>query len=195
MNKAISILLSTLAFGLIGCHSKTDHCQLPEMNQALKEALVLDMKDWQQNAKHQKIMQFEEKVWQLVEQLEIAEVRYAGKMKALPVIKNENPDEYNASSCRCSAKIRFKDHQNYKQRIAAPVAKVKAEEHPLNSAYLRLENQMNYLENNGFVFSFVAVKKEDSPVRVLRYYPFPKETAIDEAGGLLYEFIEAMEIE
>lgn len=195
MNKTIFILFTILTFGLIGCHSKTDHCQVPEINQSIKEALVLDMKDWQQNAKHQQIMQFEDKVHQLVEQLEIAEVRYAGKIKALPAIKNESSNESNASSCRCSAKIRFKDHQNYKRRIAVPVAKVKAEEHPLNSAYLRLENQMNYMENNGFVFSFVAVKKEHNPVQVLRYYPFPKETAIDEAGGLLYEYIEAIEAE
>lgn len=183
-NTPKSFYILTLIMGIVGCSPKSSYCDLPEINRALKNVLILDMKDWQKNAQYSGIENFETQVSQVVEEVEIMETRFIG---GNDFRLTEVPD---AGSCRCRSKIRFKDHEQYKESIEGPVAKVKAEEHPMNSAYLRLEEQMNYLNNDGFVFSYVVVKKENEPLKVIQLYPIVTETTVDDAGKLLFDYID-----
>ena len=185
MTKSKSILLSTVIFAITSCNPKDNYCDQPEVTVALKEALVLDMKDWQDNAKYAGINDFESKVDKVIEGIEVVETLYIGGNKQFMVEK-----ESGTNSCTCRTKIRFKNHDDYKQKIKEPVAKVRVEEHALNSAYLRLEKQMNYLDNDGFVFSFVIIKENEAPVKVIKSYPYPLETNIDDAGGIIFNFMK-----
>lgn len=185
MNTSKYILFIVVVFSIVSCNHTEDYCVRPESTPALKEALVVAMMDWTDNARYATIDDFESRVAQVVEGIEVVETSYIGGTE-----QYVNEKEGGANTCRCKAKIRFKNHDAYKEKIQGPVAKVKAEEHPLNSAYLRLEGQMNYLDNDGFVFSYVAVKAEGTPLKVIQFYPYPLQTDIDNASGLLFHYIE-----
>jgi len=185
MKKLIFFLHCILAGITISCSPKTNHCNLPEINLALKEALILDMKDWQKNAKYLVIDNFEKEVSKTIEDIEIIQTAYAGGNETYLDKSNKDP-----SSCRCSSIIRFKNHEKYKQRINGPVTKVRAEEHRLNSAYIRLESQMNYLDNDGFMFSYVVVKNKENSIKVLQNYPLVLEANIENAGSIIFDYIK-----
>ena len=189
--KLAYILIFLLTNAIIGCAPKTDLCDQPEIKQELKKLLVLDLKAWQKNAQYAGIENFEEKVNQVIEDLEIIEIQYIGEndFPNSEVYIDQNAP--GAASCRCSTKIRFKDHENYKQLIEGPVNKVKAEEHQLNSAYLRFEEKINYLDNDGFNFSFVVMKEENKRIQVIQFYPLALESNIDDAGKLIFEYVES----
>lgn len=182
MLKSKFILIITVFFAIISCKPKDNYCDQPEVSLALKKTLVLDMKDWQRNAKYAGLDNFKNEVDKVIEGIEIVETSYIDGDKQF--LKENN-------SCRCKTKIRFKNHDDYKQKIKAPVAKVRAENHRLDSPYLRLEKEMNYLDNDGFIFSYVVVKEGDAPVKVIRSYPFPLQTSIDNTGGLIFNYLEA----
>jgi hypothetical protein len=185
MKKLIYFPFAIIASLIVACSSNTNLCTDPELNLALKKALMVDLKDWQKNATYAGIDDFEKKVYKTIEAMEVVKTSYIkGNERYLG---NSNEE---TSSCRCSSIIRFKDHEQYKQRIKGPVAKVRAEEHELNSAYLRLETQMNYLDNNGFLFSYVVLKTQEKPIQVLRSYPFLLQTNIDHAGKLIFDYID-----
>lgn len=185
MNKFTFALHCIIAFITISCSSETNYCNLPETKLALKEALILDMEDWKRNAKYASIDDFQKEVNKIVQDIKIIETSYVGgNEKYFDIGKN------GTNICRCKSIIRFKDHEKYKQIINGPVTKVRAEEHPLNSAYLRLEEQMNYLDNDGFMFSYIVIKKKEKTIQVPPYYPLPLETNIDNAGGLIFDYIK-----
>ena len=153
---------------------------------ALKQALILDMKDWEDNAKYLGINDFENRVEKVVNDIEIVETSYIDGNKNY-LTNNKN----NTSSCRCKTKIRFKNHDDYIQSIKEPIAKIRTEEHPINSKYLRLKEQMNYLDNDGFIFSYVVLKEPEKSIKVAKSYPFLTQTNIDNAGSLIFNYITA----
>lgn len=186
MKKLIFFLHCIIASITISCSPKTNHCNLPEIDLALKEALILDMKDWQKNAKYAGIDNFEKEVDKIIKNIEIIQTTYAGGGNETSLGEKIN----GPSTCRCSSIIRFKNHEKYKQRINGPVTKVRTEEHRLNSAYIRLESQMNYLNNDGFMFSYVVLKNKENLIQVLQNYPLRLEANIDNAGGLIFDYIK-----
>ena len=186
MKKLIFFLLCIIACITISCSPKTNHCNHPEINTALKEALKLNMKDWQKNAKYAGIDNFEKEVDKIIKEIEIILTTYEGAGNESSLDENIN----GPSTCRCNSIIRFKNHEKYKQRIKGPVTKVRAEEHRLNSAYMRLESQMNYLDNDGFMFSYVVLKNKENSIQVLQNYPLVLEANIDHVGGLIFDYIE-----
>jgi len=186
MLKSKFILFSTVVFAIASCNPKNNYCDQPEVTLALKEALVLDMKEWLDSAKYAGIDNFESEADKVIEGIEVVETLYIGANKQFTVKK-----ESETNSCRCRTKIRFKNHDDYKQKIKDPVAKVRAEEHRMNSAYLRLEGQMNYLDNDGFIFSYVVIKEDVAPVKVIKSYPYPLQTNIDKTGGLIFNYMKA----
>lgn len=178
MKRVHYLVLSMMLFIVVSCTSKTNYCNNPELDSALKKALILKMKNWQTNAKYVGINNFEKEINTIIENIEIVETSYIGA--------NTNNE---TNSCRCSSIIRFKDHEKYKQKINGPVTKVRAEEHELNTPYLSLKKEMNYLDNDGFLFSYVVVKKDEHPIQVIPQYPFVLKPNIDNVGGLLFNYI------
>ena len=92
--------------------------------------------------------------------------------------------------CRCSTKFQFTDHEDFKNAIEEPVERVRAEDHPLNSTYLSMRRKMNYLDNDGFEFAYVLVKNPYEPLKAISFYPYPLAVAIDNAEGMLFEYME-----
>lgn len=159
--------------------AEDEFCNSIESQKALKKAVIKQMKKWEKNADYASIVDFEAKVETVVEGLEI--------------VKSDNissPKEYEEiTSCRCSVVIQFKNHDEYKELIKAPVDKVRADGYPINNEYLGLTKQMNYLDNEGFEFSYLIVKLKDETLEVLNSYPFPAQINIDNLGGLVFDYI------
>ena len=178
------LLLSSILFITTSCTSKINHCDNPEIKSALKKALILKMKNWQSNAAYAGLDNFENEVNKIIEDIEIIKTSYKGdNIRYLPNNDNET------SSCRCSSLIRFKDHEKYKQKIIAPVTKVKTEEHELNTPYLKLKKEINYIDNNGFLFSYVVIKKKAKSIQVIPQYPLVLQPNIDDVGGLIFNYM------
>ena len=179
-------LVGITIISLISCNPKNNYCNEPETIKALKQALILDIKDWKDNAKYLGIDDFESRVEKVVNEIKIVETSYIGGNKnSLTNYKN------NTNSCRCKTKIRIKNHDDYIQSIKEPIAKIRTEEHPTNSKYLRLKGQMNYLDNDGFIFSYVVLKEPEKSIKVSKSYPFLTQTNIDNAGSLIFNYITA----
>lgn len=169
------LLISAFLLLASACNQKEKLCELPGANEALKTALKLKMAKWQSNAEYAGMENFESEINEVIDQLTIVENSF-----------HRGGDE----SCHCKAKVRFLDHEAFLETIAGPVAKVKAEEHPMNSKYLRMEDQINYLEDDGFEFFYVMNMSADSILVALERYPLALQTQIDDASNLLFEYLE-----
>lgn len=169
----LSLALSALL--LTSCGNKASLCELSEADAALKEALALRMTRWQENADFAGMNNFQEEVGRVID--------------ALVVSKNEFY-RGNDESCTCSAKIQFGDHNEFMETIAAPVAKVTAKEHPINSAYLKMEEQISYLENEGLEFFYVLNKKSDGSLEAQQNYGLILQPQVSDAGKILWDYME-----
>ena len=160
---------------LSACGKRSGLCELPEADDALRAALALKMTRWQKNAEYAGIENFETEVNQVINELVIAKNDF---------YRGDN------ESCTCATKIQFSDHEQFMETIAAPVAKVKAEEHPMNSAYLRVEEQISYLENEGLEFFYVLNKKMDGSLEAQQTYRLILQPQVSDAGKILFDYME-----
>lgn len=160
---------------MLSACDKSSICELPEADDALKAALVERMTKWQRNADYAGIENFETRVNKVINELIIA--------------KN---DFYRGTddNCTCLAKIQFRDHEQFMETIAAPVAKVQAKDHPINSAYLRMEEQISYLENEGLEFFYVLNKKENGSLEAQQTYRLILQPQVSDAGKILWDYME-----
>ncbi len=172
-----SFLILCLALFVSACGKKEGLCELAGADAALKTTLKSEMIKWQDIAAYTGIESFETTMNQVIDDLVIVENSYYRSLT-------------DDSACHCKAIIRFDDHEVFLNTIRGPVEKVIAEEHPLNSKYLGMRRQMNYLENDGFEFFYIMGMDKDSTLVAFRQYPMPNEIQMDNAGGLLFDYME-----
>jgi len=171
------LLVTAIILLVSACGKKEGLCELPGADKALKATLKSEMVKWQDNAEYAGIADFEVRVNQVIDGLTVVENNYYRPM---------NDD----SACHCRVKIQFSDHQDYLDIIEGPVAKATTEEHPTNSAYIRMEEQISYQENDGFEFFYIMTMAPDSTLFAVAQYPLVMEFKMDDAGKVLYDYLE-----
>ena len=155
------------------CSKKEGLCELPGADDALKTVLKYKMTKWQENAEFTGIENFEQRVNEVIDELVIVENSfYRGSDK----------------SCHCEAKIQFADHDDFLKTMAEPMAKIKAEEHPMNSKYLRVKEQISYEKNEGYPFFYVMVRQPNG-LEALENYPLVTQPQIGNVGDLLFQYM------
>ena len=168
-------LVLCFIFLISSCGKKSGLCELPGANTALKSALQYKMTKWKTNATYAGIEDFETEVNKIIEKLTITENSFY-----------RGDDE----SCDCRARIQFEDHQGFIKAVTGPVTKVKSEEHPLNSVYMRMEEKIQYLDNDGFEFFYILNRKENGKLEALQSYPLPLQPQVDNAGKMIWDYME-----
>ena len=169
-----SLFIFLLVMVIGSCSKKEGLCELPGADEALRTTLRYKMTKWQENAEFTGIEDFEQRVNKVIDELVIVENNfYRGSDK----------------SCHCEAKIQFADHDDFLKTIAEPMAKIKVEEHPMNSKYLSVKEQISYEENKGYPFFYVMVNQSNQ-LEALENYPLVTQPQIGNVGDLLFQYME-----